>query len=82
MKYVDVGATYYFNKNMSTYVDYKINLLDDNSFTRNAGILYRRRGCTGPGLPVLSCKLHNQKGASGAFFYVRFNLAGILLSPW
>lgn len=31
-------ATYYFNKNMSTYVDYKINLLDDNSFTRNAGI--------------------------------------------
>ncbi|MDU2189571.1 MAG: porin [Klebsiella pneumoniae] len=38
LKYVDVGATYYFNKNMSTYVDYKINLLDDNSFTRNAGI--------------------------------------------
>ncbi|WP_323128693.1 porin [Klebsiella pneumoniae] len=38
MQYVDVGATYYFNKNMSTYVDYKINLLDDNSFTRNAGI--------------------------------------------
>ncbi|WP_313278453.1 porin OmpC, partial [Kosakonia cowanii] len=27
VKYVDVGATYYFNKNMSTYVDYKINLL-------------------------------------------------------
>ncbi|MCE0344263.1 porin, partial [Klebsiella pneumoniae] len=27
LKYVDVGATYYFNKNMSTYVDYKINLL-------------------------------------------------------
>ena len=38
LKYVDVGATYYFNKNMSTYVDYKINLLDDNTFTRNAGI--------------------------------------------
>ncbi len=38
LKYVDVGATYYFNKNMSTYVDYIINLLDDNSFTRNAGI--------------------------------------------
>jgi outer membrane pore protein C len=31
LKYVDVGATYYFNKNMSTYVDYKINLLDDNT---------------------------------------------------
>ncbi|EPG6310294.1 porin OmpC [Escherichia coli] len=38
LKYVDVGATYYFNKNMSTYVDYKINLLDDNRFTRDAGI--------------------------------------------
>jgi len=38
LKYVDVGATYYFNKNMSTYVDYKINLLDDNTFTRAAGI--------------------------------------------
>ncbi|MHA7846305.1 porin OmpC [Serratia sp. D1N4] len=30
VKYVDVGATYYFNKNMSTYVDYKINLLNEN----------------------------------------------------
>ncbi|MDO6406356.1 porin OmpF [Pantoea phytobeneficialis] len=30
-KYVEVGATYYFNKNMSTYVDYKINQLDDNN---------------------------------------------------
>ncbi len=38
VKYVDVGATYYFNKNMSTYVDYKINLLDKNDFTRDAGI--------------------------------------------
>ncbi|AJJ61633.1 porin OmpC [Yersinia aldovae] len=38
MKYVDVGATYFFNKNMSTYVDYKINLLDENNFTKNAGI--------------------------------------------
>ncbi|EMF0717651.1 porin OmpC [Citrobacter freundii] len=38
LKYVDVGATYYFNKNMSTYVDYKINLLDDNNFTRDARI--------------------------------------------
>ncbi|VTP68991.1 Porin OmpN [Leclercia adecarboxylata] len=27
VKYAEVGATYYFNKNMSTYVDYKINLL-------------------------------------------------------
>ncbi|NIY46071.1 porin OmpC [Cedecea colo] len=38
MKYVDVGATYYFNKNMSTYVDYKINLVDSNTFTDAAGV--------------------------------------------
>ncbi|MCK6927775.1 porin OmpC [Enterobacter roggenkampii] len=39
VKYADVGATYYFNKNMSTYVDYKINLLDeDDSFYKNNGI--------------------------------------------
>jgi outer membrane porin protein LC len=38
VEYVEVGATYYFNKNMSTYVDYKINLLDDNKFTKDADI--------------------------------------------
>jgi outer membrane protein N len=39
LKYVDVGATYYFNKNMSTYVDYKINLLDeDDQFYKDNGI--------------------------------------------
>ncbi|WP_312768763.1 porin, partial [Enterobacter soli] len=38
VEYVDLGATYYFNKNMSTYVDYKINLVDDNSFTKAAGV--------------------------------------------
>ena len=38
LKYIDLGATYYFNKNMSTYVDYKINLLDKNDFTQAAGI--------------------------------------------
>ncbi|MGD8164374.1 porin OmpF [Pantoea sp. FN0307] len=31
IKYIDVGATYYFNKNMSTYVDYRINQIDDNN---------------------------------------------------
>ncbi|MEZ3498745.1 porin OmpC [Pantoea sp. KPR_PJ] len=31
VKYVSAGVTYYFNKNMSTYVEYKINLLDDNN---------------------------------------------------
>ncbi|WP_340622054.1 porin [Xenorhabdus siamensis] len=30
VKYVSVGSYYYFNKNLSTYVDYKINLLDKN----------------------------------------------------
>lgn len=29
VKYFDIGATYYFNKNMYTYVDYKINRLDN-----------------------------------------------------
>jgi outer membrane porin protein LC len=38
VEYVDVGASYYFNKNMSTYVDYKINLVDDSSFTKAAGV--------------------------------------------
>ncbi|MGP0940336.1 porin, partial [Serratia sp. CY74664] len=31
VKYFDVAATYYFNKNMSTYVEYKINQLDDDN---------------------------------------------------
>lgn len=36
VKYVDVAATYYFNKNMSAYVDYKINQLsDDNKLALN-----------------------------------------------
>ncbi|WP_276739926.1 porin OmpC [Pantoea septica] len=36
VKYIDVGATYYFNKNMSAFVDYKINQLDDdNSLSLN-----------------------------------------------
>ncbi|MGC6231122.1 porin OmpC [Hafnia paralvei] len=39
VKYVSVGTTYYFNKNMSTYVDYKINLLDnDDNFYKDNGI--------------------------------------------
>ncbi|RJT20730.1 porin OmpC [Buttiauxella izardii] len=39
VKYVSVGANYYFNKNFSTYVDYKINLLDgDDDFYTSAGI--------------------------------------------
>ena len=38
VKYISVGSYYYFNKNMSAVVDYKINLLKDNEFTRYAGI--------------------------------------------
>ncbi|TCV98924.1 porin OmpC [Biostraticola tofi] len=36
VKYIDLAATYYFNKNMSTFVDYKINRLsDDNKLSLN-----------------------------------------------
>ncbi|EPE1215962.1 porin, partial [Escherichia coli] len=36
VNYIDVGATYYFNKNMSVFVDYKINQLDsDNKLNIN-----------------------------------------------
>ena len=31
VKYIDVGVTYYFNKNMSAMVDYKINQLDSDN---------------------------------------------------
>lgn len=31
VKYFEVGASYYFNKNMSTYVDYIINQIDDDN---------------------------------------------------
>ncbi|MDR9892689.1 phosphoporin PhoE [Pseudenterobacter timonensis] len=31
VNYIDVGATYYFNKNMSAFVDYKINQIDDDN---------------------------------------------------
>ncbi|MFD0705927.1 porin OmpC [Photorhabdus akhurstii] len=38
VKYISVGSYYYFNKNLTTYVDYKINLLDSNEFTKKMGI--------------------------------------------
>ncbi|MEE4406742.1 porin OmpC [Enterobacter mori] len=39
IKYIDIGANYYFNKNMSSYVDYKVNLLDGNDdFYKDNGI--------------------------------------------
>ncbi len=37
-KYFDIGATYNFNDNMATYIDYKINMLKGNDFTEKAGI--------------------------------------------
>ncbi|WP_279051983.1 porin [Cedecea davisae] len=30
-KYIEIGTYYYFNKNMSTYIDYKINQLSDSN---------------------------------------------------
>ncbi|MEO3991261.1 porin OmpC [Pseudocitrobacter cyperus] len=39
VNYISVAATYYFNKNMSAYVDYKINMLDnDADFYKDNGI--------------------------------------------
>lgn len=35
---MSLGATYQFTDNFQTYVDYKINLLNDNSFTQQYGI--------------------------------------------
>lgn len=37
LKYLAVGGAYFFNKNMSTDVIYKVNLLKDNAFTTNSG---------------------------------------------
>ncbi len=54
VKYMDVGATYYFNRNMSTYVDYKINLLDGNDkFYEDNGISTDNIVALGLVLPVL-----------------------------
>lgn len=48
INYIEVGASYYFNKNMSTYVDYLINQIDgDNKLGVNddntvaLGIVYQ-----------------------------------------
>ncbi|SFN37864.1 porin [Xenorhabdus japonica] len=38
VKYVAVGASYNFNKNMRTYAEYQFNLLKDNSFSKNTKI--------------------------------------------
>ncbi|MER0124656.1 MULTISPECIES: porin [Franconibacter] len=36
-KYVEVGATYYFNKNFNVSADYRINLLDEDEAARTGG---------------------------------------------
>lgn len=38
MKYIDLGVAYYFNKNMDVYVDYLVNLIHDDDFSRDANI--------------------------------------------
>jgi len=37
-KYIALGTYYYFNKNMLAYVDYRVNLLRENDFTRSTGL--------------------------------------------
>ncbi|MFZ4215311.1 porin [Pantoea endophytica] len=37
-KYIEIGTYYYFNKNMLAYIDYRVNLLKDNEFTRATGL--------------------------------------------
>ena len=38
VKYVEVGTWYYFNKNMNVYAAYKFNQLNDNDYTKAAGV--------------------------------------------
>lgn len=38
VKYISIGASYEFNKNIAAVIDYKINLLKNNYFTNNAEI--------------------------------------------
>ncbi|EIC85754.1 porin [Serratia sp. M24T3] len=38
VKYIEVGTSYFFNKNMYTYVDYKINLLKKDTYTSATGV--------------------------------------------
>jgi len=38
LRYIEAGVNYYLNKNMVFYADYKINLLNDNDFTKTTGV--------------------------------------------
>ncbi|STS92213.1 outer membrane protein C [Klebsiella variicola] len=64
----DVGATYYFNKTCPPMLTTKINLLDDNSFTRNAGVSTDDVVALGLVYQFLSRKLHKKKAPLAPFF--------------
>ena len=38
VKFVDFGGTFFFNRNMLAYVDYKLNLIDRSDFSQAAGV--------------------------------------------
>ncbi|MEJ4047146.1 porin [Erwinia sp. SLM-02] len=38
VRFVDFGASWLFNRNMQTYVDYKLNLIDNSDFSQAAGV--------------------------------------------
>ncbi|VDZ79726.1 outer membrane protein 1a (IA;b;f), porin [Salmonella bongori] len=54
-KYIQAGATYYFNKNMNVWVDYRFNLLDENDYSSSYVGTGRSGGC-GYYLPVLTSR--------------------------
>lgn len=38
VRFIDFGASWLFNRNMQTYVDYKLNLIDNSDFSQAAGV--------------------------------------------
>ena len=47
VKYIELGSYYYFNKNMNVYAAYKFNLLDENDYTRAAGLATDNQAAVG-----------------------------------
>lgn len=37
-KYIDIGTCYYFNKNVSTFIDYKLHFMKTHDFTDATGL--------------------------------------------
>ncbi len=61
---------------MSTFVDYKINLLVDSDFTKAAGV-YRQHRCCWSELPVLfCCSLNTKPVLSGTAFLLIDSVMG------